>query len=55
MEMEDHDNMKSSRRHSSPGYLTPAEFGVVSVPEQRQVLAGAAKYKGWATPRLRAA
>ena len=45
----------ASRRHSSLGYLTPEEFRALDITEQRQVLAGAAKYKGWAAPQLRAA
>ena len=44
-----------NRRHSSLGYLTPAEFRELDTIKQRQVLAGAAKYKGWAAPQLRAA
>jgi transposase InsO family protein len=45
----------ASRRHSSLGYLTPEEFRTLDITEQRQVLAGAAKYKGWAAPQLKAA
>ncbi len=45
----------ANRRHSSLGYLTPAEFRELDTIEQRRVLAGAAKYKGWAAPQLRAA
>ena len=45
----------ASRRHSSLGYLTPEEFRALDITEQRQVLVGAAKYKGWAAPQLKAA
>jgi putative transposase len=45
----------ANRRHISLGYLTPAEFREPGTIEQLQVLAGAAKYKGWAPPQLRAA
>ena len=45
----------ANRRHSSLGYLTPAEFGALSVIEQRQALQGAARQRGWLAPQLKAA
>ncbi|MDA8116880.1 MAG: hypothetical protein M0000_05715 [Actinomycetota bacterium] len=38
---------QENRRHNSLGYLTPTEFRELDTIEQRQVLAGAAKYRGW--------
>ncbi len=45
----------ANRRHSSLGYLTPTEFRELDTIGQRQILAGAAKYKGYAAPQLRTA
>ena len=46
---------QEKRRHSSLGYLTPAEFGALPVIEQRQALQGAARQRGWLAPQLKAA
>jgi putative transposase len=45
----------ANRRHSSLGYLTPAEFGALLVIEQRQAIKGATRQRGWLAPQLKAA
>ncbi len=51
----DRPNLRTNRPWDFSGLCILGDARALDITEQSQVLAGAAKYKGWAAPQLKAA